>query len=130
MKRGSRSLTMRAGRPKVKLQNVISSSRGIRVANGDVLQAASVGTVTLAVSAHDNVTLKNVLSLFVNLVAAVTFSVVAPEEVDWAVAGLIAAGSFAGGLVGAQIGRRLPAPVLRAVIVVVGVLAVVRLLTS
>jgi len=47
---------------------------------------------------------------------------------NWAVAGLIAAGSIIGGLIGARIGRRLPPNALRGVIVVVGLVAVVRLL--
>lgn len=72
--------------------------------------------------------LKNLLSLVVNLVAAVTFLVVAPQEARWPVVGLVAVGSVAGGLLGARVGRRLPPRVLRAVIVVVGVVAIVRLL--
>jgi uncharacterized protein len=67
---------------------------------------------------------KNVLALIVNAVAAVLFIAVA--DVDWSAAGLIAAGSVVGGQLGAGIGRRLPAVVLRAVIVVVGVVAVLR----
>jgi len=70
--------------------------------------------------------LKNVLTGLVNLVAGVIFIVVA--EVDWSVAGLIAVGSIAGGLLGARVGRRLPPPVLRGVIVVIGVVAVAALL--
>jgi len=66
---------------------------------------------------------KNVLAGLVNLVAAVVFIAVA--DVDWAVAGLIAIGSLVGGVLGSTVGRRLPAPVLRAVIVVVGVVALV-----
>lgn len=65
---------------------------------------------------------KNVLALLVNAVAGVIFAVVA--DVDWQVAGLIALGSVVGGQIGATVGRRLPANVLRAVIVVVGVVAV------
>ena len=42
---------------------------------------------------------------------------------------LIAVGSTAGGVLGATVGRRLPAPVLRGVIVVVGLLAITRLVT-
>jgi uncharacterized membrane protein YfcA len=42
---------------------------------------------------------------------------------------LIAAGSIIGGQIGAGVGRRLPPAVLRGVIVVVGVFAIVRLLT-
>ncbi|MBW0089792.1 sulfite exporter TauE/SafE family protein [Pseudonocardia sp. KRD-184] len=72
--------------------------------------------------------LKNGLVTCVNAVAAVTFLVVAPEQVDWRVVGLIAVGSSVGGLVGSRVGRRLPQPVLRAVIVVVGLVAIVNLL--
>ena len=66
---------------------------------------------------------KNVLALLVNAVAAVVFIVVA--DVDWPVAGLIAVGSVIGGQIGAGVGRRLPAALLRAVIVVVGIAALV-----
>ena len=71
---------------------------------------------------------KNVLSLVVNSTAAVTFLVVRPAAVDWAVVALVAAGSVVGGLLGARIGRWLPPVALRAVIVVVGVVAIARLL--
>jgi uncharacterized membrane protein YfcA len=70
---------------------------------------------------------KNVLAMVVNAVAAVVF--VAAAHVAWTAAGLIAAGSIIGGQVGATIGRRLPAPLLRAVIVIVGLVAAVKLLT-
>jgi uncharacterized membrane protein YfcA len=73
--------------------------------------------------------LKNLLSAVVNGCAALFFVVVQPERVDWLIVLLIAAGSTVGGLVGASLGRRLPAPVLRGVIVVVGVTAIVRLLS-
>ncbi|MFJ2766449.1 sulfite exporter TauE/SafE family protein [Streptomyces sp. NPDC087300] len=69
---------------------------------------------------------KNVLASIVNGVAAVIFIVVA--DVDWAAAGLIAAGSTVGGLVGARYGRRLPPTVMRGFIVVVGVTASVVML--
>jgi uncharacterized protein len=72
--------------------------------------------------------LKNGLTTAVNTVAAVTFLVIAASQVDWRVVGLIAVGSTAGGLLGARIGRRLPQPVLRGVIVVVGLVAIVNLL--
>lgn len=71
---------------------------------------------------------KNVLALVVNGVAALVFIAVA--DVDWTVAGLIALGSVVGGQIGAGVGRRLPAVVLRVVIVVVGVVALVALLTD
>jgi uncharacterized membrane protein YfcA len=73
---------------------------------------------------------KNVLSLLVNAVAALVFSVVAFGKIDWAVVVLIAIGTLTGGFIGAHVGRRLPPPVLRAVIVVVGVVAIVKILTT
>jgi uncharacterized membrane protein YfcA len=70
--------------------------------------------------------LKNVLAGLVNLVAALVF--VATTHIDWAAAGLIAAGSVVGGVLGAHIGRRLSPAVLRGTIVVVGIAAIVKLL--
>lgn len=70
--------------------------------------------------------IKNVLSAIVNVVAGTIYAFVAP--VSWPVVGLLAAGSVVGGLLGAKIGRKLPPAVLRAVIVVVGVAAIVILL--
>jgi uncharacterized protein len=64
---------------------------------------------------------KNVLATIVNAVAGLVFIAVA--DVDWAVAGLIAAGSVVGGQLGAAYGRRLPSWALRALIVLVGVVA-------
>ena len=68
---------------------------------------------------------KNVLAGLVNGVAALVF--IAISEVSWSAAGLIAAGSIIGGQLGATIGRRLPAPVLRGFVAVVGVVAIVQL---
>jgi uncharacterized protein len=70
--------------------------------------------------------LKVVLSGLVNFVAGVIF--VFAAHVAWAPAGLIAAGSVLGGIIGARQGRRLPPAALRALIVAVGVIAIVRLL--
>jgi uncharacterized membrane protein YfcA len=69
---------------------------------------------------------KNVLAALVNGIAALLFIVFA--DVDWAVAGLLAAGAIVGGQVGATLGRRIPANWLRVAIVVVGVAVAVRLL--
>jgi uncharacterized membrane protein YfcA len=69
--------------------------------------------------------LKNVLAGLVNATAGVIF--VFAADVDWGVAGLIAAGSILGGLVGSHYGRRLEPNVLRALIVVVGLAAIVHL---
>lgn len=80
----------------------------------------------LAESLQRQNALKNVLAGVVNFVAAIVFVLTA--EVDWAAAGLIASGAIVGGLIGAKIGRRLSPDVLRAVIVVVGLAAIVKLL--
>jgi uncharacterized membrane protein YfcA len=69
---------------------------------------------------------KNVLAALVNGVAAVIF--IALSQVDWTVVALIAAGSIVGGQIGARIGRRLPPMALRALIVCVGIAALLKLL--
>lgn len=71
---------------------------------------------------------KNLLSLIVNVVAAVAYTAVAFDRINWAAAGLIAVGSLVGGVVGAKYGRRLSPTALRAVIVVVGIIGLWRLL--
>ncbi len=72
--------------------------------------------------------LKNWLAGLVNGVAAILFILVAP--VDYGVAALLAIGSIVGGQVGASVGRRLPAPVLRATVVTVGLIVAVRMLVG
>ena len=70
--------------------------------------------------------LKVVLAGLVNFVAGAVF--VFAADVAWLPALLIAAGSTLGGIAGARGGRRLPPAALRAVIVAVGILAIIRLL--
>jgi uncharacterized protein len=72
---------------------------------------------------------KNLLSLLVNIVAALAYTLVAFDRISWQAAGLIAIGSLIGGWLGAHYGRRLSPNVLRAVIVVVGVIGLYRLVT-
>jgi uncharacterized membrane protein YfcA len=71
--------------------------------------------------------LKNVLAGVVNGVAAVVFIAVA--DVAWGPAALIAAGSVVGAQLAARYGRRLSPQALRAVIVAVGIAAIVQLVT-
>ena len=68
---------------------------------------------------------KNVLALTVNGVAAALFIVI--SDVSWRAAGIIALGSVLGGQLGARVGRRLPAPVFRATVAVIGVVAIAKL---
>ena len=71
---------------------------------------------------------KNVLALIANGVAAILFVFFA--DVAWLPVVLIAVGSVLGAQLGATVGRRLPAPALRGLIVVVGLVAAVKLLVS
>jgi uncharacterized membrane protein YfcA len=73
--------------------------------------------------------LKNVLTMAVNAVAAIAYVIVAPDRVQWVAAALIAVGALAGGFVGSSLGRRLPAVVLRTAIVVLGLTAIVVLMS-
>jgi uncharacterized membrane protein YfcA len=70
--------------------------------------------------------LKNMLAAGANGAAAVVF--VLRGGIAWNAAAIIAVGAIAGGPLGARIGRRLPPVVYRTVIVVVGVVAIVKLL--
>jgi uncharacterized membrane protein YfcA len=79
----------------------------------------------LAQDLHRTNALKNVLVGLVNGVAAVYFALAA--HVDWGPAAIIAGGSIVGAQLGARYGRRLPPNALRAVIVAVGVFAIVHL---
>jgi uncharacterized membrane protein YfcA len=72
---------------------------------------------------------KNLLSLVVNLVAALAYTLVAFDRISWLAAGLIAVGSLVGGFLGAHYGRRLSPNVLRVGIVVIGLIGLYRLLT-
>ncbi|OBK18363.1 hypothetical protein A5636_20995 [Mycobacterium asiaticum] len=73
---------------------------------------------------------KNLLTLLVNLVAAVGYTLAAWERISWSVAGAIAVGSLIGGVLGARYGRRLSPNALRATIVVVGLIGLYRLLAA
>jgi uncharacterized membrane protein YfcA len=66
-----------------------------------------------------------VLVAAVNGTAAVVFIFFA--HVNWVVAALIAVGSAIGGVLGAKVGRKLPALALRIIIVVIGLVAVAKL---
>jgi uncharacterized membrane protein YfcA len=84
--------------------------------------------VALAQDLHRTNALKNVLVGLVNGVAGVYF--VFAAHVDWGPAAIIACTAIVGAQLGARYGRRLPPDALRAVIVAVGVFAIVRLLVN
>jgi uncharacterized membrane protein YfcA len=84
-------------------------------------------SVLMTISLQRVNALKNVLSTVVNAVAAALFMLLAWERINWSVAGLIAAGALAGGYVGARVGRRLSPQWLRGLIVLIGVLAIAKI---
>ncbi len=73
---------------------------------------------------------KNMLVLAVNLVAGSAYAIVAFDRIEWNVVALIGVGSLAGGAIGAAVGRRLPPTALRAAIVVLGLVAIWRILAA
>jgi uncharacterized membrane protein YfcA len=92
-----------------------------------ILLLAILG-VALAQDLHRTNAVKNVLAGLVNGVAGLYFALVA--HVDWGPAAIIAGTSILGAQLGARYGRRLPPDALRAIIVVVGVFAIVRLIVG
>lgn len=95
---------------------------GYFVAAQGVLLVAILG-IFMSGSLQNANAVKNVLSLSVNVIAAISYLLFAPEKIIWAVVGLIAVSSLVGGFLGARIGRRLPPNVLRSVIVTLGLVA-------
>lgn len=87
---------------------------------------------TLAVFVPDDLKrsngLKNVLAGTVNTVAAVVF--IAFAHVAWEVVALVGLGSVVGGALGAKVGRRIPAPLLRTLVVLLGTGVAIRLLLT
>ncbi|MGX6449903.1 sulfite exporter TauE/SafE family protein, partial [Patulibacter sp. S7RM1-6] len=71
---------------------------------------------------------KNLLVMAVNLVAAVVFLLAARDAIAWEAVALVALGAGLGGAVGVRVARRFPPALLRATIVVVGVIAVAHAL--
>jgi len=92
-----------------------------------ILLLAILG-VALTQDLHRTNALKNVLAGLVNGVAGLYFAFAA--HVDWGPVAIIAVTSILGAQLGARYGRRLPPDALRAIIVLVGVFAIVRLLVD
>jgi hypothetical protein len=92
-----------------------------------ILLLAILG-VALAQDLQRTNALKNVLAGLANGVSGLYFAFAA--HVDWGPAAIIACAAIVGAQVSARYGRRLPPDALRAVIVVVGVFAIVRLLVG
>ncbi|MEV7662412.1 sulfite exporter TauE/SafE family protein [Paenarthrobacter sp. NPDC089316] len=67
--------------------------------------------------------MKNILTLTVNMVAAVSYLIFAFDRINWLVVLLIAISSTIGGLLGSKVGRKLSPKVLRMVIFTLGIVA-------
>lgn len=94
-----------------------------------VLMIGFLGAL-LSVSLQSLNAVKNLLVAFVNILSALIFVTWAGDIINWFVVLTIAAGAAVGGLVGAKVGRRLPANLLRAVILVIGTVALINLLLN
>jgi uncharacterized protein len=92
-----------------------------------ILLLAVLG-VALSQDLHRTNALKNVLAGLTNGVAGLYF--VFAAHVEWGPAAIIAVTSVLGAQLGARYGRRLPPDALRALIVIVGVFAIVRLVVA
>jgi uncharacterized membrane protein YfcA len=71
--------------------------------------------------------LKNVVHAVGGSASAVLFILIA--QVDWASVLLLGSGAIIGGQIGARVGRRLPPAMLRAAIVVIGVVGIVQVVS-
>jgi uncharacterized membrane protein YfcA len=89
-----------------------------------IIILALLGFLAHASIQHANA-IKNVLAGATNLVAGAIFAFAAP--VNWEVAAVIAVGATVGGLIGALIGRRLSPRALRLSIVLIGCVAIAKL---
>lgn len=124
------SATGAAGRPRAP-SRPLTAAAGLLAIYGGYFGAGQgvILIALLALSTEENLqvvnALKNAAVTASNTAAALVFA--AAADLDWALVALIAFGSVLGGQVGARVGRRLPAPVLRTLVVTVGLLAAARL---
>ena len=130
--RAARDATSRTGAGRRTTHPVLTAAAGLLAVYGGYFGAGHgvmlIALFGLGVDEDLQVVnaLKNAAVTAANAAAAFVFIAVA--DLDWAVVLLIALGSVLGGQIGARLGRRLPAPVLRAFVVALGLLVTVRLL--
>ncbi len=95
---------------------------------GQGILLIAILAVMLAQDLQRTNALKNVLTGLVNIVAGVYFMLAA--QVEWRPAAIIAVASITGAQLGARYGQRLKPTTLRAIIVAVGILAIVDLVAG
>ena len=120
-----------------------SARRRTVVAHGGTLVACTYGAyfgaglgvlllAVLGIAVPDTLVklsgLRSTISLGVNVIAAVIFSIAA--HVEWADAGVLAAGCLIGGYIGARVALRVPKGPLRVLIILIGLGAAARLITG
>lgn len=95
---------------------------------------AGLGIITLAVlgillpdDLHRSNALKGLLSAIINAAAVIYFAIWGP--VEWLPAAVMAVAALAGGYLGVGVARRIPAPRLRAAVIVYAVVVAIVLLT-
>jgi uncharacterized membrane protein YfcA len=103
---------------------LVGAYTGYFGAASGVMFLALVGLVSTA-SLHELNAVKNMLVGAANALATAIFVFAAP--VNWPMAAALAVGAVAGGLTGANLARRVPAPILRTAVALVGLAVAVRL---
>lgn len=102
---------------------------GYFVAAQGVLLMGILGVFLLASMQSANA-VKNVLVAAVNIVAALSYIILAFDRINWWVVLFIALSSTLGSWLGAKIGKRMSPIVLRTVIVILGVVALVNMVSQ
>ncbi|MDO4919696.1 sulfite exporter TauE/SafE family protein [Kocuria sp.] len=102
---------------------------GYFVAAQGVLLVGILGVFLLAPLQSSNA-VKNVLVAAVNIVAALSYVLLASDRINWWVVLLIAVSSTVGSWLGAKIGKKLSPVALRTVIVVLGLVALANMVTK
>ena len=102
---------------------------GYFVAAQGVLLVGVLGVFLLAPLQSANA-VKNALVAAVNIVAAVSYVLLAFERINWWVVLLIAVSSTVGSWLGAKIGKRMSPVVLRSVIVLLGLVALANMVSK
>jgi uncharacterized protein len=100
---------------------------GYFIAALGVLLVGAMGALLVEPVQRLNAT-KNLMTLLVNVAAALAYTLMAFDQISWQIAGLIAVSSLIGGWLGAHYGRRLSPNALRGTIVIVGMIGLYRLL--
>lgn len=107
--------------PSIIFQFFVALYGGYFGAGIGILMLASFGFIGMH-DIHEMNALKNVLGSLINVVAALVF-LLSPGLVDWPRAAVMAAGALAGYYLGSHYSQKIPQPVVRRLITVIGLFA-------